>query len=191
MAMCSSFVRCLVEQYRSMEEFLYQINRKMFADTDEAHFVTMGALVINRATNVCEYGCAGHTPLFLRQADGRTVVIKPRGSALGMYPNDLGFPFETLSFCFEPGMQLLLFSDGITEALNTNDEQFGEPRLEAIWRDQLLPPSELGELITQKVRDFAGSRPQADDQTLMIVERDRSDGLTHRSTEPNTPGNGQ
>jgi sigma-B regulation protein RsbU (phosphoserine phosphatase) len=184
MAMCSSFVRCLVENYRNMEDFLYEINRKVYTDTDEAHFVTMGVLVINRITHVCEYGCAGHTPLLMRSADGKTMSIKPKGFALGLFPSDFGIAFETLSFCFEPGMQLLLFSDGITEALNNNDEEFGEDRLAALWREHSLPPEQIGELITQQVHDFAGSRPQADDQTLMVVERAPAENDRMKKTEP-------
>lgn len=170
MAMCRSFVRSLVERYAGLEQFLKEINLRLFRGTDAANFLTMGLLVIDKKTHVCEYGCAGHTPLLLRNSFGKTLEIKPEGPALGLLPNELGVHFDTLTFCFNPGTSLLLFTDGITEALNRNGEEFGQERLTKIWEaSEPASPEEVSGTIVSRVKEFAGDTPQSDDQTMVIV----------------------
>lgn len=171
MAMCRSFVRSLTEQYEGLERFLKDLNIRLFADTDAAMFVTMGVVVIDRQTHVCEYGRAGHTELLLRQADGNTVTIHPEGPALGLLPEEMEPNFDTLSFCFNPGTDLLIFTDGITEARNAKNEEFGLSRLEKIWDTDALHPERMAGEIVKKVEKFAGKTPQVDDQTLVLISR--------------------
>ena len=171
MAMCRSFVRSLVEHYHGIERFLMDLNPRLFRGTDAAHFLTMAALVIDRKTHVCEYGCAGHTPLLMRRPDGKALQVRPRGPALGLLPNELGITFDTFSFCFDPGTRLFMFTDGITEALNRQDEEFGIDRLQSLWGGSMLSPDKTAELIVEKVQTFAARVPQSDDQTMLIVGR--------------------
>jgi len=171
MAMGRSFVRSMVEHYHGVEGFLEELSRRLYTDTDRAHFLTMAVVVIDKETNVCECGCAGHPALLLRLPDGHLRAITPEGPALGLLPDELAPNFDTFAFCFHPGTSLLLFTDGITEALNSNGEEFGLERLKQLWGDRSLVPENAGEFIIRKVRDFAGEVPQADDQTMAIVIR--------------------
>lgn len=171
MAMCRSFARSMIEQYAGMEQFLMDLNRRLYCDTDSAHFVTMACVVINRQSHICEYGCAGHTPLLMRQHSGGILCFKPQGVALGLFPNDFGVSFETLTFSFDPGLDLLLFTDGITEALNERGEEFGLKRLETIWAGDERDPELLTATIVQEVKRFADKVPQADDQTVLVISR--------------------
>ncbi len=169
MAMCRSFVRSLVEDYAGLERFLEELSPRLFRDTDAAHFLTMAVVVIDKKTHVCEYGSAGHTSLLFRTAAGKILRITPSGAALGLLPADIGVDFETLSFCFLPGTSLMLFTDGITEALNNNEEEFGIERLQRIWDGNDLPPQALADHIVAAVSSFAGDAPQFDDQTMMVI----------------------
>ncbi len=172
MSMCRSFVRSLVEHYTDLGKFLEHLNRRLHSDTDLAHFLTMALIVIDKKTHVCEYGSAGHVKLLLRLPSGQIRAVKPEGPALGLLPNEIGLNFETLSFCFPPGASLLLITDGITEALNSQEEEFGIERLQQVWeRNQNASLSELTEIVLSEVQKFAGNVPQADDQTLFVVHR--------------------
>jgi len=171
MAMCRSFVRSLVEQYAGLERFLEDLNRRLFRDTDLAHFLTMAVVVIDKETHVCEYGSAGHTPLLLRLPDGRTRCINPEGPALGLLPPDMDVSFDTLSFSFHPGISLFVFTDGFTEALNPEGEEFGMERLEQLWREKELSPQDTASLVLKEVAHFSDDAPQFDDQTMLIIAR--------------------
>ncbi len=175
MAMCRAFVRSLAENYAGLEKFLEDLNQCLYRDTDKAHFLTMAVVVIDRRTNVCEYACAGHTPLLLRMPDGTTRLISPDGPAVGLLPNDLGISFDTLSFCFDPGTSLLLFTDGLNEALNEQGQEFGMQRLQNLWHNNQMTAQELADLILREVNAFTGDEPQADDQTLMVISRPITD----------------
>ncbi len=171
MAMCRSFVRSLVEHYAGMEKFLLDLNHRLFRSTDKAHFLTMAAVVVDKHNHVCEYGSAGHPPLLLQLPDGITRRVVPQGPALGLLPKEFGVHFDTFSFSFHPGTRLLLFTDGITEALNQDHEEFGMERLQRLWDENDLPPEKMTKLIVSEVKRFAGDEPQADDQTMLIIAR--------------------
>ena len=171
-AMGRSFVRSLAEGFDGMEEFLIKLNGCIFHDTDTAHFLTMGVLVLDQKSGVCEYACAGHTPLLLRFADGATRCISPEGPALGLLPNELGVEFDTLSFSFTPGCWVMLFSDGFTEALNPDGEEYGIERLESLWQDRAETPDAMRDRIVKDVRAFTCNRVQNDDRTLIVIARD-------------------
>jgi len=171
MAMCQSFVRACVQQYRDLPSFLRMLNRFLFQDTDRAHFVTMGVVVIDRRDYVCDYGRAGHTPLLVRIPEGATRTIHPRGAAVGLLPEKANPRFDTISFSFRPGMSLLLFTDGITEALNEKGEEYGLERLERVWAVHSAKPETVPDILLQETRVFAGAVPQADDQTVVVVSR--------------------
>lgn len=169
MAMCQSFVRSLVEQYAGLEQFLEKLNTRLFRGTDPAHFLTMAVTVLDRRTHVCEYGNAGHTALLLKQPDGTTLRINPEGPALGLLPAEFGVGFETLSFCFHPGTSLVLFTDGITEALSDDGEEFGLERLHQLVAETDQHPGQVADVVVDSVREFVGDTAQFDDQTMLII----------------------
>ncbi|MBN2450118.1 MAG: SpoIIE family protein phosphatase [Lentisphaeria bacterium] len=170
MAICRSVAHVAADSYQGMEQFLREMNRRLFVDTDRSRFVTLAATVLDRRRNTVEYGCAGHTPMLVRHADGSTETVRCGGTALGLLPPALAGPFESRSLDIPPGTSFLLFSDGLTEALNRTQEEFGLPRLEALWRDHALPLEPMRDLIIERVAAFEKDQGQADDQTLLLFE---------------------
>jgi len=173
MAMCQSFARAEAERYTMMEDFLRHLNRHLYRDSDRSHFVTLAVLIIDKENHVCEFARAGHTELLVRMDSGVTRIIKPKGAALGLLPEEFSGGFDTLAFSFPPGSSMMVFTDGITEALNSRQEEFGLDRLFQIWSAQDLPPEEMGNTILQEVKAFTGDEPQADDQTIILLARPR------------------
>ena len=184
MAMCQSFAKAEAERFTMMEPCLDSLNRHLSRESDSSHFVTLAILLIERQNHVCEYARAGHTELLTRMPDGSTRIIKPKGPALGLLPEEFEPRFDTLSFAFEPGTSILLFSDGITEALNEAGEEYGLDRLYKIWNGNDLPPEQMGALILDEIKEFTGEEPQADDQTLLLVARPKPHTAAARTAAP-------
>ena len=77
---------------------------------------------------------------------------------------------QSVRMDLRPGDVLVLYTDGVTEAINDHEEEFGEQRLlSVITENRMLPAAELLEKILAAINTFAGSRPQHDDITLMVL----------------------
>jgi sigma-B regulation protein RsbU (phosphoserine phosphatase) len=170
-SMSHSFVRGTISHYTTLNEFMLNLNHLIYSNSDDSHYITMNLLLIDRRDYGCEFGCAGHTPLLLRQADGSCQALKPAGPALGMWPNELLDNFETATFTFTPGMAICLFTDGFPEALNKNHEEFGLKQLQKLWRGAPGAPDAVIQHILSTVRHYCGEEPQSDDQTLFVIKR--------------------
>src|SRR5580658_932212 len=115
---------------------------------------------------------AGHNPPIVVRRDGTVHRLEKGGPPLGLFPLGI-FPataFEEEELTLAPGDTLLLFSDGLSEAENSDLEQFGEDRLvESMAGERHREPEALLEFLLANARDFAGSQPQSDDITALIV----------------------
>jgi sigma-B regulation protein RsbU (phosphoserine phosphatase) len=171
MAMCRSFIHAAVEPFVSLEEFLLQLNKFLYRDTDDAHFVTLGICVINHRLNTCEYARAGHTELLMRNDESVCREIFPDGPAVGLLPHELGLTFAIERFEIPPATTLMMFTDGITEAHDARGEEFGVQRLCQLMDGNQMRPRELGETVLSRVREFAGDSAQEDDQTVVVISR--------------------
>jgi serine phosphatase RsbU (regulator of sigma subunit) len=112
------------------------------------------------------YSNAGHCAPVLLRASGEAVRLETGGAVLGVFPE---WPYEQAEVGLEPGDRLLLFTDGITEAANALEEEFGEERLiqlAAALRDR--GAYELKNRILQTIATFTGGRAH-DDATLVVV----------------------
>jgi hypothetical protein len=135
------------------------------------------------------YARAGHTPLIYvpghrdpesvalrtgRSSQARILV--PDGMVLGL-KIDNGETFERLlqedTIPLSPGDLYLFFTDGISEAMNSRDECFGEHRLGQLVESHAhLPPDELRERVLREISTFVGDAPQHDDMTMILLKVD-------------------
>jgi sigma-B regulation protein RsbU (phosphoserine phosphatase) len=110
------------------------------------------------------------------RAGGRVEWIKSTGTPLGMMAPDiieLMAPYSEQGFELHPGDLLALFSDGVTEAHDKDDNEFGEERLADLLRPIRNEPAEtLVDKVFCEIDRFAGSAPQYDDITLFIIKRE-------------------
>jgi sigma-B regulation protein RsbU (phosphoserine phosphatase) len=115
---------------------------------------------------------AGHNPPIVVRRDGTVQRLEKGGPPLGLFPL-VSFPasaFEEEELTLAPGDTLLLFSDGLSEAENSDLQQFGEDRLvESMAGERHREPEDLLEFLLAGARDFAGGQPQSDDITALIV----------------------
>lgn len=174
MAMCRGALRSQSRGELSPSAVLRSVNRQLYPDMKEDMFISMAYVVLNRHTGEALLARAGHdAPLLYRAATGEVECLNPKGMAVGI---DSGGVFDRFcadfSFRFEPGDLLLLYTDGITEALDAGGGEFGLPRLNAELKDH---PAEGAydtlHRLARSVRSFAGTQPQHDDITLIALRK--------------------
>ncbi len=168
-AMTRGMVRAVAENFTNLPDFLRNLNHKMKQNTDPGNYITLGCCLLDRRQNLIEYGCAGHTEL-LTYVRNHIRATHPSGGGLGA-SFDEDVPFDSICLSFEPGMKFLLFSDGFTEAVNKEGEEFGVERLKDVFLragNKNMPAREAAAMISKEVSDFAPEA--ADDQTLILIE---------------------
>jgi serine phosphatase RsbU (regulator of sigma subunit) len=173
MAELKGLVLSLSRIYDSPAKLLAEANRILTANMDSRSFVTMTYAVVDTAARRMRYARAGHNPLIHLQArTGRTRVLTPAGLGLGLDP---GERFERIleedDVPLEAGDFFLFFTDGLSEAMNTGAELFGEGRLRRILEEgSTLGSEELKERILEEVHQFVGEALPHDDMTLVVLK---------------------
>jgi sigma-B regulation protein RsbU (phosphoserine phosphatase) len=116
----------------TVAEIFKQLNEHLVEKASFGMFVTVCYVVLNLRTGRAEIANAGHLPLYLQCGGQRLKKISgPRGPALGILP---GLEFQTEEFTLEKGETILLITDGVVEARNARDEEFGSGRLEKYFK---------------------------------------------------------
>ena len=175
MAELKGLVLSLSQIYHSPRKLLVEANKILAATLDSRSFITMVYAVIDMSERRMTYARAGHNPIFHLSPNGggdRTNVLAPEGMGLAL---DRGARFERVlredSLDLTSGDVFLFFTDGISEAMNTRDELFGEERIRSIMEENAdLQMDELREKIVDEVFDFAGGAVQHDDMTIVLVK---------------------
>jgi sigma-B regulation protein RsbU (phosphoserine phosphatase) len=146
-----------------------EINRDLEENNAQSMFVTFFIGKLNMRTGELHYTNAGHNlPLLL--SSGKEPVILPgtHGIPLGSMP---GLDYGHDKTIIKQGEKIFLYTDGISEAVNTVDELFGEDRLSNILSDCMgLKPKEISNRIVSEIETFANGAEQADDITMLILE---------------------
>ena len=186
MAELKGLILSLSQIHPSPRDLLIRANHLISEHLDSRSFITMTYAVIDPVAGRMTYARAGHTPLiFLPRGRGigdaaRAQVLTPDGMVLGLRI-DRGERFESLliesSLAFGPGDLLVLFTDGISEAMNEHADCFGEPRLVELLEEHAdLPFEELRERILREIDAFVGGAAQHDDMTMILLKIDEPAG---------------
>jgi sigma-B regulation protein RsbU (phosphoserine phosphatase) len=148
---------------------LTRSNELLYRSTDPEKFATLFYGVLDLQHHTINFCNAGHENPFLFKPGGDVRRLVVGGTVLGVLDQ---FPYEEDVVPVDPGDVLVVFSDGITEAFNLDDEQFGERRLEHVIRSCIAEPAEvIIDKIVDAVKVYAGDAPQADDLTLVVMKR--------------------
>lgn len=162
MAATRGVLRSLAEASCTPSEVLQRLNQLLVEDLPPARFVTMAYAVLDPAKRTLTLASAGHLqPLLVHGQDARflnTETGLPLGLALGEYS-------ET-EIELKPGCRVVFYSDGITEAVNPDEEEYGQLRL----KEHLLQPGTSGESLLANVRSFVNGFGLHDDATVITVE---------------------
>lgn len=174
MAMCRSNLRSRAPENLSPASVLHSVNHSIFPDIREDMFVSLLYLILERGSNEITLARAGHEPPILYRRDtGETEVVETSGLAAGI---DEGSVFKRsvkdYRFRMESGDILLLYTDGIVECENADDEEFGLDRLRRVLTENHDRSSqELVNAIVAEVSRFSAGVAQSDDITLIAIEK--------------------
>jgi serine phosphatase RsbU (regulator of sigma subunit) len=178
MAELKGLVLSLSQIHTSPRDLMIAANRIIANNLDARSFITMTYAVIDLNAGIMTYARAGHTPMMYLPGPGcgprEVQVLAPDGLVLGL-KIDSGEMFERLlveeSLPLHPGDLYLLFTDGITEAMNAADDCFGETRLaQIVEKHAHLPSDQLRERVLREIEAFVGEAPQHDDMTMILLK---------------------
>ena len=162
MSATRGMLRSLAESHCSPAEVLSKLNRLMLDDFPVGRFVTMVYAVLDPSERTLTFASAGHLKPLLVDGEGARYLDSDRGLPLGIAPGD----FSEKTVHLAPGSKFVLYSDGITEAENDKQEEYGYARLQA----QVMRPDCCNENILDDVRAFANGQGLHDDATVIFVK---------------------
>ena len=159
-------LKSLVVQNLSPAELSTQLNRVLYSNIPLNKFITAFYGVVNVAERTLSFTNAGHNPPLLVHANGECERLEDGGSVLGAF-SELHYAQGKIRL--QDGDRLLMFTDGLSEAVDTQGEQFGEDRLtELMCTHRHRTPQEIKEIIFNAVAEFCGHAFR-DDAALMVV----------------------
>jgi phosphoserine phosphatase RsbU/P len=163
-------LRALLGRAGSLQDLTGCANTLLHGSSADNKYVTAALLELAPASGKATYVSAGHINSLHVGGDGTVRRLESTGPPLGLLPMDA--PYERSSITIAPGECIVLCSDGVTDAQNQADEEFGEARLaEIIVGCRHASASEMVSKVVAAIDDFAGAAPQFDDITLMVVKR--------------------
>jgi serine phosphatase RsbU (regulator of sigma subunit) len=140
---------------------------------ERGSFISATYFIINTQTKTVRYARAGHCPVLYYCAETKSSqYLKDKGVALGMVRNNSYNSFiQSNTFQYKPGDIMILYTDGVTEAKDGKNEEFGYERLTTVVDEAgHLSPAEMQNHLINKLYEFSGTRNINDDYTTMIVK---------------------
>ncbi len=173
MATCRTLIRTYAgELPDEPERALAEANRRILADTHGGLFITVFYGVLDPASGELTYCNAGHNPpyLFSSNSSGKPQALTRTGMPLGIIEET---SWEQGTVAFNSRDVLVAYTDGVTEAQNTEEGFYEEARLLEVSRSNLEHPSNaILEALVTDIQEFVGQALQFDDMTIMVVKRD-------------------
>ncbi|MFA4876628.1 MAG: SpoIIE family protein phosphatase [Methanoregula sp.] len=169
MALSRIVVRVNALWHRDPAEAIYHSNNIIAQDSKAGMFVTLFYGTLSEKDRTLTYVNAGHNPpIICRKKDGSLEELMPTGIVLGAVENR---DYASCTVDIGPGDVIVLYTDGVTESINKDEEMFGEDRLKSVIIENAdLSTNEILEKILNEVRQFTGDMPQFDDITLMVIK---------------------
>ena len=174
MAMCRSVLRSVAGSSQSAAAVLHEVNRQVYPDLREDMFISMAYVIAQKGSDELVLARAGHdAPLHFRVSDQSVTRINPPGMALGI---DSGSVFNRVTSDFrvrlEAGDCLILYTDGVTEALDVHGLEFGISQLiEAVQASSPNGAPAILSRVTSDLKSFVGGHQQNDDITLIAIRK--------------------
>ncbi len=174
MAMCRSVLRSQAPSNASPADVLRKVNRQLFPDMKEDMFISMAYIILDGAAGAISLARAGHdAPLLYTARDRKVAKVNPPGMALGV---DAGAVFDRLTRNYTVNLEkddcLVLYTDGVTEALDLNGMEFGmEKMIQAVQTAAPEGAPAIVKRLTDDLRNFSGAQPQNDDITLIVIRK--------------------
>lgn len=178
MTMVSTFLPSIAPFYKRSSTMLKELNNFLCRNNLESNFVTAILGVIDLRSGEMEYSNCGHVPFFIRKIDQSLHKYnETHSTALGVFENiDIGHDVIKLDI----GDEMILFTDGVTDAMNINDEFLGIRGLQEIINNlSTTTPEDTAHQILKEVHDFARGSSHVDDITILVMDYKHPGGVLH------------
>ena len=168
MAVSKTLIKTKATKGLTSETVLNRVNEDLSLDNPSMMFVTLFLGILNVRTGELEYCNGGHNPPYLLRKNGDIEPVEMTGGmALGIVE---GFSYQSKKIHIGEGDTLFLYTDGVTEAINRDEELFSEERLEKDLADlHEKPIKDLVDEVMARVKVYSEGMPQADDITMMVL----------------------
>lgn len=174
MTNCRSVLRLTAANNMSPAAVLREVNTLISPDLGEDMFISMTYMILNHKTQELTVARAGHVfPLRYRSGEAVPDQLASKGMAIGLAPPEVfNSVLDEQTFHLNHNDLIVLYTDGISEARNENEQDFEQSTLEqavgALWIDNLDAPA-VAQAVEQKLLQFIGNIPQYDDMTLVAM----------------------
>lgn len=168
MANLQSMIKVLIPLNLSLSEMTSKINQVIYENTAPDKFITFFWGILDFESKKFTYVNAGHNPPYVIR-NGELIELNEGGVILGVLPSMM--PYETGEVDFNVGDKLFIYTDGVTEAMNENHEEFGDDPLKELlltWKNE--SSKEWIDFVFGEVKKFAGKAPQSDDITMIALK---------------------
>jgi sigma-B regulation protein RsbU (phosphoserine phosphatase) len=178
MATVQASLRSMAKAGVPLKDIVASINDLIDANTTTEQFVTFFAAIYHPTTKTLTSVNAGHNPPRIIRDDNTVTELQVGGPLLGVFA---GAPYEEETVTMKDGDLLIAFTDGVSEAMNNRDQEFGEDRIiEIAQRIHREPPGTILQVLEKEVAAFRGNRPLEDDFTLLLVKAEPQTRLGDR-----------
>jgi sigma-B regulation protein RsbU (phosphoserine phosphatase) len=159
----------IIDASGDLAKMMQKVNRLVYEASSSSRYATFFFAVYNPGTRELRYVNAGHNPPILaKQASGENRQLEACGPVVGLLPS---VDYEEQSMILEPGDLLIAYTDGISEAMTAEDEEWGEDRmLEATPRRHSALASEIIAKVFHAADEFTAGAEQHDDMTLLVMK---------------------
>jgi sigma-B regulation protein RsbU (phosphoserine phosphatase) len=169
MTMVQTLIRSQSRYSSSAVSLMKEVNSYLCLNNKQGNFITLIVGILDLKTGVVEFCNAGHTPIYMKKANQQCIRFgETHTTALGMFQD---LKLESSIIPLDVNDMLVLFTDGVTEAMNEEEHFFGLERLEEIISTMQNPnPEGMAKTILQEVRNFTGQAKQSDDLSLLVLK---------------------
>ncbi len=168
MAMTKTLIKSRSVNDYSTASIVTHVNDELNEDNLQSMFVTLFLAILNVRTGELLYTNAGHNPSYTKRSSGSVEVLKElHGPIVGAMP---GLTYKEASMRLKAGDMMLLYTDGVTEAMNKEDELYSDPRLDGlVERSSFESAQQLTEMVMADVVAFEDGNERADDITILAL----------------------
>jgi serine phosphatase RsbU (regulator of sigma subunit) len=169
MAITRSLVRTHAARLNNPGDLLKAVNQELNQQNSSGMFVTVFCAAVESHKGKLSYALAGHNPPLVRRISGKVETLERGGPAMGVFPQA---NYQDLELELSPGDTLLVYTDGVTDALNTGGDDFGMQRLTAAVAAAPGMGKRVLDHVLQELEAFCGPAVQFDDITLFAIGRE-------------------
>jgi len=160
-------IRVVAQECRDLGRLTTLVNQQLYEATEAVRFSTLFIGVLDLAFGRFDYVNAGHNPPLVLDSMGELSMLNPSGPPVGMVPE---FDYTVDTLALKPGSRMVFYSDGLTEAMDKDEDMYGDDRLnDLVAGCATITLEELQKRVLDDVAEFTGGAPQSDDMTMLLV----------------------